>query len=65
MTKRETELEATPSERLDMIREDIESSGPVFDDIEAKIDDRLHHDEAVEEATSDPGPEDSSGSGSE
>lgn len=41
MTRREAELEATPAERVDMIREDIESSGSVLDDIEAKIDERL------------------------
>ena len=41
LTKREAELEATPSERLEMIRDDIEQSDTVFDRIEDKIDSRL------------------------
>ena len=41
LTKREDELAATPIERLDMIKEDIDSGGSVFDEIEAKIDERL------------------------
>lgn len=49
LTRRETELEATPSERLDMIREDIESDGSVFDEIEDKIDARLSGGESLEE----------------
>ena len=48
-----------------MIRDDIESSGSVFDDIEAKIDDRLDHNGAVEEAASDPGSDGAAGSGGE
>lgn len=50
LTRREAELEATPSERLDMIREDIESSGSALDDIEAKIDRRLSEGEGEAEA---------------
>ena len=49
LTRREAELEATPAERLDMIRDDIESSGSPFDDIEAKLDDRLSQGQGVEE----------------
>lgn len=41
LTKREEELAASPSERLDMIKEDIESSGDIFGDIEDKIDQRM------------------------
>ena len=49
LTKREAELEATPSERLDMIRDDIERDDSVFDRIEDKIDARLGGSEAEEE----------------
>ena len=49
LTKRETELEATPSERLDMIRDDIEQGDSVFDRIEDKIDARLGESDADEE----------------
>ena len=53
LTRREAELEATPSERLDTIREDIESSGSVLDDIEAKIDGRLGQGEGEAEVAAD------------
>ena len=53
MTKREAELEATPSERLEIIRDGIES----------KIDDRLDHNDAGEEAEFDPRSDDAAGSG--
>jgi len=49
LTRRETELDATPAERLDMIREDIASDGSVFDEIEDKIDARLSGGESIEE----------------
>ena len=49
LTRREAQLEATPAERLDMIRDDIESSGSPLDDIEAKLDDRLSQGQGVEE----------------
>ncbi len=49
LTRREAELEATPSERLDMIRDDIEEGDSVFDRIEAEIDARLGGSEADEE----------------
>ena len=49
LTRREQELEATPSERLEMIQEDIESSDSVFDRIEDKIDARLGEGDGVAE----------------
>ena len=65
LTRRETELEATPSERLDMIRDDIEQGDSVFDRIEDEIDARLGESEADEEvrqagevATDEPDAED-------
>ncbi len=52
LTRRETELEATPSERLDMIREDIEAEGSPLDAIEDKIDSRLSESDGIDELRS-------------
>ena len=49
LTRRQEELDATPSERLDMILEDIDSDGSVFEGIEAKISQRLGEGEGAAE----------------
>ena len=49
LTRREAELEASPSERLDMIREDIESGGSPLDAVEDKIDSRLSESDGADE----------------
>ena len=61
LTCREDELAATPSERLDMIKEDIEADGDVFDRIEAKVNERMAAGNAVAElddaVSSEPSPD--------
>ena len=49
LTRREDELAAAPSERLDMIKEDIEASADAFDNIEAKVNERMAAGNAVAE----------------
>ncbi len=44
LTKRERELEASPSERIEMMKEEMDATDNVFDRIEADIDSRLDPD---------------------
>lgn len=44
LTKRERELEASPSERIEMMKEEMDATDNVFDRIEADIDARLDPD---------------------
>ncbi len=48
LTKRERELEASPSERIDMLEEEMDATDSVFDRIEADIDARLDPDSETE-----------------
>ena len=58
LTKREREMEATPSERIEMIEGDMAETESVFDRIEADIDGRSASADADEEVS---GEEDPSG----
>lgn len=44
LTKRERELEASPSERIEMLKEEMDATGSEFERIEADIDARLEQD---------------------
>ncbi len=66
LTKREQELEATPSERIAMLQSEMSQTDDVFDRLEAEIEARSQPADGTDAANTDvPGNEPSSGAGGE